>query len=1229
MIEPGNVNSNGETLTEFAFPALDVNSFQESAEPSPFSGGPIRHSKKRNHTNTPYTRFTNSANSSSQPTHWLSNIISKFLPGWLKDFIWPQTTQRVATEDTSVASSSNLIETENIVQSSIDELHGTIVEREENHLQSSQLNAVSRSSLKVKYSRLGSSRGTAVFGGRIKSSSAQRRGTITRARPNHISAREEDLLYPGEMKDSLPIKNELSEIPSDWYKPFKDLTVNDSFSSFTSDTSSSSKKETHAIKKPSSKGPPLKKFKTNLVPDAHWFDYYPSEKSNSEKKSTLVSKSLTSKKQPINGTVPIQTQNPSVSTVSTKSTSDSGRKFALEMSGTQAKNSFSSTPNSENKTPDDQIKKSSTSAVIEPTLNSGNQLASVDQTKKISTSITSTSSTSDFGNGFLLGISVDQTKKSLTSTSAASNKSDPDFGSNIEFETLNDQTKKPLISDNLEEPTSNSGSKITFGVIDGQTKEASVTPTNPAVGFGSKFTFGISGDQTKQPSAKSASDLGNKFTFGIVNDQPKEPLVASTTSGMASDQTKEPLVASTKSAPDFGGKFTFGISSDQTKELSATSIKPASDLGKKFTFGMTGDQSKEPSTASTKSALTSDQTKELSAVSTEPASDLGDSLTFGTTSDQTKQLSVASTKPASDFGGNITFEKYNEQTKKPSISATSNDATSNKLTFGMLASTKPASNFGKNFTFGTPDGQKEKPLDSSTSTKTSPNFGALFTPDKKSLNFSTPTKSVFNLEPSASIKPIFGTSSSQALNATTTSISTKSHFDFGNSPAKSNISSDVPHSSSAPKIVSNNEGQMANEKEESFKTSSSETPIKSKSDETSTGPKEIEPKRDETSLESNKDETFLQSKKDNGKSESKNDETLLESKKDGTAPESKKDDTVLEPKKDDAVLESKKDDTVPESKKDGALDPSNLPSILTSNSKETIGDIKDKSSPFAPNSSHTQTLVPSPSSGSPMDIDTSNVNHQASIPQSLSFTSTSFDYSNFGQDLGKSFSFNSGGQIFNFNSGDMSSTDAQSSYGSKHRQFIPRKQRNKRSYEPSGNEGRNILLNPKTDSSDGHSSNRMMMSEPGAFTFQMDSQKSDLPTIPTQPISSTGSIFKFDIPESQKNSGNPFQTTPISQPSLQGSNLTTFKFQDPQSNFMPQVPSSTSIFTPFNGNGGTSGFNAPQSLIFDANANSAGSGSSTPTNINMNSGVGQLFSQQNQQNQPNRVLARMRKPKRK
>ncbi|CAG8690739.1 12542_t:CDS:1, partial [Acaulospora morrowiae] len=1159
--------------------------------------------------------FTNSANSSSQPTHWLTNIISKFLPGWLKDFIWPQTTQRVATEDTSVASSSNLTETENIVQSSIDELHGTIVEREENHIQSSQLNAVSRSSLKVKYSRLGSSRGTAVFGGRIKSSSAQRRGTITRARPNHISAREEDLLYPGEMKDSLPIKNELSEIPSDWYKPFKDLTVNDSFSSFTSDASSSSKKEAHAIKKPSSKGPPLKKFKTNLVPDAHWFDYYPSEKNDSEKKPTLVSKSTTSKKQPINGTVSIQTQNPSVSTVSTKS--------ALEMSDTQAKTPLSSASNTENKItlkkPDDQIKKSSTSAVIEPTLNSGNELASVDQTKKISTSNTSTSSASDFGNGFLLGISADQTKKSLTPTStdlgskssfgassdqmkkplnsAASTKSITDFGSNIEFETPNDQTKKPLISDTLEDPTSNIGSKIAFGIIDGQTKEASVTSTKPAVGFVSKFTFGVSGDQTKQPSVtstKPASDLVTKFT-----------------SGMASDQTEEPLAASTKLAPDFGGKFAFGISSDQKKEPSATSIKPASDLGNKF---MIGDQINEPSTASTKSALTSDQTKELSAASTEPASDLGD---------QTKQLSVTSTKPMSDFGGNFTFEKYNEQTKKPSISATSNDATPSKLKFGMLAPTKPASNFGKSFTFGTPDGQKEKPLDSSTSTKTSPNFGSLFTPDK-SLNFSTSTKSVFNLETSDSIKTFFGTSSSQALSATTTSISTRSHFDFGNSPAKSNISFDVPHSLSAP----NNEGQMANEKEEPFKTSSSETPLKSKGDETLTGPKEIEPKKEEVSLESKKDETFLESKKDNGKFESKNDETSIESKKDGTAPESKKDETALESKKGEIVLESKKDDTGLEPKKDGALDPSNLSSILASNSKETIGDIKDKSSPFAPNSSHTQTLAPSPLSGSPMDIDTSNVNHQASITQSLSFTSTSFDYSNFGPNLGKSLSFNSG-QTFNFNSGDMSSTDAQSSYGSKYRPFNPRKQRNKRTYESSGNEGRNILLNPKTESSDGRSSNRMMMSEPGAFTFQMNSQKPDLPTIPTQPISSTGSIFKFDIPESQKNSGNPFQTMPISQPSLQGPNLTTFKFQDPQSNFIPQVPSSTSIFTPFSGNGGTSGFNAPQSVIFDNNANSAGSGSSTPTNINMNSGVGQLFTQQNQQNQQNRVLARMRKPKRK
>ncbi|CAG8723141.1 10207_t:CDS:2 [Cetraspora pellucida] len=276
MTDPGNANTlkRGE-LYGFQLPTPNINAFEESSEPASFAGGPIRHRKKRNHTNTPYTRIASSSNPNPQETHWLLNIVKKYIPQWLRSFIWPATMP--ITEDTPMEITSTEIETitGNIVQSSIEELNNAIVKREEQP-QPSQLDTITKMNLKSKFNR-SSSKIAARFGRRMYSNPLHRRGTIPRKRVNHVSAREEDLLYPDEINESLSDKEQLPEIPADWYKPFKNLAVNDSFSTSSSGTSTPSQ-EPEASKKSLSQGPPLKKFKSDLVPDINWFNYHPSEK---------------------------------------------------------------------------------------------------------------------------------------------------------------------------------------------------------------------------------------------------------------------------------------------------------------------------------------------------------------------------------------------------------------------------------------------------------------------------------------------------------------------------------------------------------------------------------------------------------------------------------------------------------------------------------------------------------------------------------------------------------------------------------------------------------------------------------------------------------------------------------------------------------------------------------------------------------------------------------------
>ncbi|RIB03795.1 hypothetical protein C2G38_2122231, partial [Gigaspora rosea] len=295
MADPGNANTlrRGEPYS-FQFPTPNITAFEESSEPASFAGGPIRHRKKRNHTNTPYTRVASSPNPNPQETHWLLNIVKKYIPQWLRDILWRTAVPTIPnTEETAMEMTSpeNETITENIVQSSIEELNNAMVKREEQH-QPSQLDTITKMNLKSKFNR-SSSKIAARFGRRMYSNPLHRRGNIIpRKRGNYVSAREEDLLYPDEINESLSDKEQLPEIPSDWYKPFKNLAVNDSFSTSSSGTSTPSQ-EPDISKKSLSQGPPLKKFKSDLVPDINWFNYHPSEK-----KATIPSSS-TSKNQNI------------------------------------------------------------------------------------------------------------------------------------------------------------------------------------------------------------------------------------------------------------------------------------------------------------------------------------------------------------------------------------------------------------------------------------------------------------------------------------------------------------------------------------------------------------------------------------------------------------------------------------------------------------------------------------------------------------------------------------------------------------------------------------------------------------------------------------------------------------------------------------------------------------------------------------------------------------------
>ncbi|CAG8696173.1 563_t:CDS:1, partial [Dentiscutata heterogama] len=295
MADPGNSNTlrRGEPYS-FQLPTPNITAFEESSEPASFAGGPIRHRKKRNHTNTPYTRAASSPNPNPQETHWLLRVVKKYIPQWLRAIIWPTATPTIPnTEDTSMEiTAENETIAENIVQSSIEELNNAMVKREEPY-QPSQLDTITKMNLKSKFNR-SNSKIAARFGRRMYSNPLHRRGTIIpRKRGNHVSAREEDLLYPDEINDSLSDKELSPEIPADWYKPFKNLAVNDSFSTSSSGTSTPSQ-EPDISKKSLSQGPPLKKFKSDLVPDVNWFNYHPSEKVSIPASSTSKNQNISS-----------------------------------------------------------------------------------------------------------------------------------------------------------------------------------------------------------------------------------------------------------------------------------------------------------------------------------------------------------------------------------------------------------------------------------------------------------------------------------------------------------------------------------------------------------------------------------------------------------------------------------------------------------------------------------------------------------------------------------------------------------------------------------------------------------------------------------------------------------------------------------------------------------------------------------------------------------------------
>ncbi|CAG8586628.1 9040_t:CDS:1, partial [Scutellospora calospora] len=286
MADPGNANTfRRDEPYGFQLPTPNINTFEESSEQASFAGGPIRHRKKRNHTNTPYTRVASSPNPNPQETSWLLGVIKKYIPQWLRTFIWP--TAIPTTEATAMEIASTETETENIVQSSIEELNGAMKREEQPQL--SQLDTITKMNLKSKFNR-SSSRIAARFGRRMYSNPLHRRGTIPRKRFNHVSAREEDLLYPDEINEPLSDKEQCPEIPVDWYKPFKNLAVNDSFSTSSSGASTPSQ-EPDTSKKSLSQGPPLKKFKSDLVPDINWFNYHPTEKKE-EKSASVPSSSI-------------------------------------------------------------------------------------------------------------------------------------------------------------------------------------------------------------------------------------------------------------------------------------------------------------------------------------------------------------------------------------------------------------------------------------------------------------------------------------------------------------------------------------------------------------------------------------------------------------------------------------------------------------------------------------------------------------------------------------------------------------------------------------------------------------------------------------------------------------------------------------------------------------------------------------------------------------------------
>ncbi|CAG8662507.1 1555_t:CDS:1, partial [Acaulospora colombiana] len=541
-----------------------------------------------------------------------------------------------------------------------------------------------------------------------------------------------------------------------------------------------------------------------------------------------------------------------------------------------------------------------------------------------------------------------------------------------------------------------------------------------------------------------------------------------------------------------------------------------------------------------------DQSKKSSTPNTQikPMFDLGHKPTFGTLGDHKKEHStpVASTKS--------TFElTFGDLTNKPS-----NEPESNKLTFGMIPSAATA-----------PDNQIKKPSPSSSSASTKPalNFGTSVTSDDQIIKTTpaTLTKPAFApksepaLTPGDQTKRVstpfgriqnFGTSGDQIA-----SNSTNLHFDFGNkfthpSPAASSELSSV---GKIKGIIPKNDDNRVDKNEDTSKTLNYETSkatetagstkgqtlTESKTDETlvKSNKGEIMPesKKGETALGSNKDEIPLGSNKNDTTLDLKKGETTTEVNKDDATGEVNKDEKPAGLKKNDVALESKKGETAIEStdsengiepKKDGVFDlskGSNLSSMVTNSSKGTIGDDKSKEFSFVFSNNPPQTLTSSPLSGSPMDIDMNNANNQVSVPSTLSFTSTPFGQS-FEGNLGKNFAFSSN-QSFNvFNPVEISSsTEIPSNYNSKSRMQSFRKRGGKRAYESTGNEGRNVLLAPKTAPSEGQSSNLMMMPGSSSFTFQLGSQKAELPTIPTQPTTSPG-IFKFSMPGNHEMSDN-------------------------------------------------------------------------------------------------------------